>query len=83
MAAIIDGTTYSGYWRIVSDSVTPNEFFLLPKTNGIRFDSGGDAIGSLILDAGSSVSTDSATVDGNGNALNTSAKVAQYLSDNR
>lgn len=83
MAAIIDGSTYKGFWRIVSDSVAPNEYFLLPKANGIRFDSGGAAGGAIYIDAGSQVSTDADTIDENGNALNTSAKVAQYLSDNR
>lgn len=49
MAAIIDGSTYKGFWRIVSDSVAPNEYFLLPKANGIRFDSGGAAGGAITV----------------------------------
>lgn len=83
MAAIIDGSTYKGYWRIVADNGAPTEYFLIPKVNGIRFDSGGTAVGVIYIDAGSSVATDADTIDENGNALNTSAKVAQYLSDNR
>ena len=83
MAAIIDGSTYKGFWRIVTDSAAPNEFFLIAKVNGIRFDSGGAAVGAVIIDASTSVATDSATIDGLGNTLETSAKVAQYLSDNR
>lgn len=83
MAAIIDGSTYKGYWRIVTDSVAPTEYFLIPKANGVRFDSTGAATGSIIIDAGSSVSTDSSTLGGLGEELDTSAKISQYLSDNR
>ena len=82
MAAIIDGSTYKGFWKLTGDHTFLAGFQLIPKHANIDFTSTNVSEGSITY-AGNSTLTDADTIDENGNALNTSAKVAQYLSDNR
>ena len=85
MALIIDGSSKKGYWKITSNSGIPNAYYVIQKDK-ILFESiaadGGvlrDLSGNNLINTG----TDANTIDENGNALDTSEKIAQYLSDNR
>lgn len=82
MAVIIDGSTYKGYWKLTGDHTFLAGFQTVPKSYPIDFVSTNVAEGTITI-GGTGYLTDADTVDENGNALNTSAKVAQYLSDNR
>lgn len=81
MAAIIDGTTYSGYWKLTPDDASPNSYYLVPKDK-IYFRSDNNQI-YLLADISAStplVTTSATTVDGDGNALATDAAVSEYIS---
>lgn len=87
MAAIIDGHTYPGLWKLTPDDSSPNAFYAIPKGK-IYFKPSDATNGNLyfISDSSGSASicaTSSATIDELGNALNTSAKISDYLSKNR
>lgn len=86
MAAIIDGSTYKGFWKITPDDASPNTYRLGEKKAGIYLTASDATSGELILgsNTGSPITiTFASCEDENGNALDTSAKIAQYLSDNR
>lgn len=86
MASTIDGSTYRKYWKLTPDNTAPNIFELFPK-DSVRFRSAGAASGAIVRtqDAADAtlIATDADTIDESGNALNTSAKVANYLNQNK
>lgn len=86
MASIIDGSTYAGFWKITPDDSSPDTYRLAEKKSGIIFKSQDAVNGELLLgdDTQNSVAITFADCEDEfGNALNTSAKIAQYLRDNR
>ncbi len=82
MAAIIDGTTFNGYWKLTPNHASPLVYSVVSK-HALELTSSDATSGTLSTEGGVSVSFDSTCIDENGNALNTVAKVSQYLSDNR
>jgi hypothetical protein len=82
MALIIDGSTFPGFWKFTADHLAPNDFQTVPKFAQIDFVSTGVAEGNITY-GGTGYLTGATTIDENGNALDTSIKVARYLSDNR
>jgi len=82
MAAIIDGTAFNGYWKLTPNNASPLVYSLCPKDE-LYLETSDATSGTLSTDGGLSVSFDATCIDENGNALNTVAKVSQYLSDNR
>lgn len=82
MAAIIDGTTYKGYWKLTADDASPLVYFLYPKDEVYLTTTDGTS-GTLRSGGSGIIGFDATCEDENGNALNTVAKVSQYLSDNR
>lgn len=87
MASIIDGSSYPKYWKLTPDDSTPNNFYFLPK--GKEFFIATDNTHGTITVAGTpsdtamTFSTGASTIDENGNALATSAAVANYLNQNK
>lgn len=86
MALVIDGTTLEGYWKIYDDG-TPTDYAQVPKgkmyfnTNGINtgffyFVSDFNKSNRILT-----LPTDTTTKDHEGNLLDTSAKVCEYLSN--
>lgn len=87
MAAIIDGHTYPGLWKLTPDNSSPNAFYIIPK-RAVYVKPVDATSGSFYLVSDPSASTalmtyNSSAIDELGNALNTSAKVSDYLSKNR
>lgn len=84
MAAIIDGSTYAGFFKITQDHASPNAYYIMPK-HGVFFQAVDATTGSIktLGNTDLNISTGADTEDENGNALDTSAKVARYLSDNK
>lgn len=87
MAAIIDGHTYPGLWKLTPDNSSPNAFYAIPKGK-IYFQPSSATSGNFYFvsdPSGSAgiMSTDASTVDELGSALNTSVKISTYLSNNR
>lgn len=82
MAAIIDGTTYKGFWKLTQDDASPLVYSVYPKDE-VHLVSTDATSGELKYGSSAILSFDSTCIDENGNALNTVAKVSQYLSDNR
>lgn len=82
MAAIIDGVTHSGYWKLTADDASPLVYDLFPK-GSIQLRVTGAATGSICRTQDTSqtgiISTDASTIDHNGDALATSLAVANYL----
>lgn len=79
MAAIIDGVTNSGYWKLTPDDGTPTSYYVFPKTS-IYLDSIGRI--RLIYDpAGNTidVAVDATTKDHTGTALGSIDAIANYL----
>lgn len=84
MAAIIDGSTYNGYYKITPTDNDLNAYYVVPKSS--FFFSAVDATTGAIKSGESAdinVSTDANTIDENDNALDTPAKVDLYISQNR
>ena len=83
MAAIIDGSTHPGFFKLYDDA-TPEVFTLAPKSS-VLFTAADATSGAIKVLGNADVNfgTASTTEDENGNALDTSAKVALYLSGNR
>lgn len=80
MAAIIDGTTYEGYWKLTPANSSPDEFYLIPKGQ-IVFDAIERKL-CFVSDFGLTttlVTVASDTIDGQGNALATNSAVSEYL----
>lgn len=79
MAAIIDGTTYSGYWKLTPNDASPNDYYLIPKgeiffnptASGIFFTSDNGSSAAII---------GIPTLDGDGNTLADNAAVSEYIS---
>ena len=89
MAAIIDGSTYKGYFKITPDDGAPLVFYALPKVCGIGFN-GIDADGfNLVAGGGAfpsvtiSLSIGNGVEDESGNSLTTISEILTYFSDNR
>lgn len=86
MATVIDGTTLNGYWKLYDDG-TPSDFVQVPKES-MFFKSFGVDFGRFYFVSDytssahiASITTSTDTVDGNGNLLDTSAKICEYLSN--
>lgn len=84
MAAIIDGSSHPGYFKLTPDDGAATAYFLVPK-HSVHFQSSDATSGSIraLGNADLIFSTGASTEDENGNALDTSAKVARYLADNK
>lgn len=87
MAAIIDGSTYQKYFKLTADDASPAAYFLIPKDHCV-FQSIDATHGSIfpagdLSDIALNFATTGSTEDENGNALDTSDKVSQYLNDNK
>ena len=82
MALIIDGTTFNGWWKFTPDHTAPNEFQMIPKLASIDYTVTTATEGAISYGLTGYV-TGTDTIDGEGNLLDTSEKVAQYLSDKR
>lgn len=85
MASIIDGSTYAGYWKITPDDSTPDIWYQIPKDKIIfKPSDAGEGVIRFVFGTEQVVTgTDANTVDEFGNALDTSAKVAEYITANR
>lgn len=87
MALIIDGTTYKGFWKLTPDNASADVWYMVPKDNIIQIPA--DATGGkLRLEADPAgnnfdINYDATCIDGDGNALATSAAIANYISQNR
>lgn len=87
MAAIIDGSTYNGFWKITADSGIADVWYMVPKYDLFQAPATATT-GKLRLEADPAgnnfdISYDANTIDENGNALATSAAIANYISQNR
>lgn len=84
MASIIDGSSHPGYFKLTPDDGAATAYFLVPK-HGAFFQSSDATSGSIktLGNADLNFTTGATTEDENGNALDTSAKVARYLADNK
>lgn len=87
MATKIDGSTLKGYWKITPDTGSPLAYYEVPKPL-LVFQSQNATDGRLFLASDFSfsspiMSTDANTINENGDALNTAAKVADYITNNR
>lgn len=82
MAAIIDGVTHSGYWKLTADNATPTAYYVMPKSSifFITIDATTGTIRDIPSNGGTvNIGVDSSTVDHNGDPLNTVEKIANYL----
>lgn len=80
----IKGTEYNGYWVTILDNNDTTQYIQIPKGE-IYFKSTDVSAGEIHLISDVSVSnilvnTDANTLDADGNLLDTSDKIAQYLS---
>ena len=84
MAAIIDGSSHPGYFKLTPDDSAATAYFLIPK-HGVHFQSSDATSGSIKVLGYADLNfyTGANTEDENGNVLDTSAKVARYLADNK
>lgn len=78
MAAIIDGVTHSGYWKITPDDSSPDSYYVIPKAS-IFIDASKlylltDPTGSTV-----NIGIDTTTKDHTGTALGSIAAIANYL----
>lgn len=87
MAAIIDGTTYKGFWKITADSGIADVWYLVPKYDLVNFaqDASNGRFKIESDPAGNSfqIAYDITCEDGDGNVLATPAAVSLYISQNR
>lgn len=89
MAAIIDGSTYKGYFKIVSDDGAPLVYYAFPKNGGVALKGIDADTFELVSATGAytsvaiSLSIGNGVEDENGNAFASVGEVLQYLSDNR
>ena len=83
MAAIIDGTTYKGYWKITPTDGEPDVFSLFPKSGNMYVTILSANEGSIKAEGDIDYQFDENAIGGNGEELDTAAKIAQYLSDYR
>lgn len=80
----IDGVTNKGFWTATKDNTAPLEQKLIPKGE-LWFKATDDVSGGIYMISDNQfvtqiVQTDTGTLDHDGNLLDTSEKVAQYLS---
>lgn len=82
----IDAFTYEGYFKVIPDNASPNTFYLWPKPKVIVESTG--AAAGIVYSSADPGKSNAATygsdcIDGDGNALATSAAVANFISQNR
>lgn len=82
-AVVIDGTTYKGYWKLTASAGEPDAFVVYPKTLGVIVTTLSATEGSIKAGPNFDQEFDENTTGGNGEELDTAAKIAQYLSDYR
>jgi len=84
MAAIIDGSSVRGHWKITPDNGTPNAYYVIPKGSIVFISSGADT-GTIRSEqyVDLNISLDNTTISETGQELNTSAKITTYISENK
>ena len=82
MAAIINGSAYKGYWKLTADDASPLVFSVYPKDE-VYLVANDATSGAIYSGATGIMSFDSTCEDEYGNALDTVAKVVQYMADNK